>query len=356
MRKNLDGNDSSATRLLLIAKFTFFVVIACAFVITLIYVGNFKDFPKAQTTDVWGQVGDFFGGVLNPIIGIATIYLVLISILIQRRELDLTRIEMQATSEALTKQGDIAKLQVFEQTFFSWLSNYKELVNAISITSKTFADEENIHAYSTVFSAPLSRDSRPLAFVQLSGLTALAKMWRYSDSQKYFEGEIGNETLDPDNLISEIQKIDGDMYLSEQDKTSQITYKLVLLEEKLQEEWDMFYKKNGFQVDSPLRTLFGLISWIDNHNQVTKKDKWHYVEIILAHLSQLEIHLLYFYGRYHRNDTHRKLYENFALLREIDTTDLIVKCIDMYRELSPNVYNWSVFDPISAKNNYLNDD
>lgn len=51
-----------------------------------------------------GTVGDFFGGVINPILTFITIYLLLVSIRIQREELEATRAEMQAA----TQQAEIS--------------------------------------------------------------------------------------------------------------------------------------------------------------------------------------------------------------------------------------------------------
>jgi len=52
----------------------------------------------------FGTIGDFFGGVVNPILTFITIYLLLVSIRIQREELEATRAEMQAA----TAQAEIS--------------------------------------------------------------------------------------------------------------------------------------------------------------------------------------------------------------------------------------------------------
>lgn len=44
---------------------------------------DFSDEAAAR----WGQFGDYMGGVLNPIIGLFTLFLVLLSIRIQRKEM-----------------------------------------------------------------------------------------------------------------------------------------------------------------------------------------------------------------------------------------------------------------------------
>lgn len=52
----------------------------------------------------FGTIGDFFGGVINPILTFITIYLLLVSIRIQRDELEATREEMKEA----TKQAEIS--------------------------------------------------------------------------------------------------------------------------------------------------------------------------------------------------------------------------------------------------------
>lgn len=60
-------------------------------------------------TGVWGQFGDFAGGTLNPIFGFLTVMLLVLSIRVQKEELEETRKELANSSAALELQAKIAK-------------------------------------------------------------------------------------------------------------------------------------------------------------------------------------------------------------------------------------------------------
>lgn len=80
----------------------------------IFYSFNFGSSLSAKT-DVWGQFGDFIGGVINPIIGIITIFILALAYKAQRdelretrNELRLSRIEQANASRALSDQNEIA--------------------------------------------------------------------------------------------------------------------------------------------------------------------------------------------------------------------------------------------------------
>lgn len=56
-----------------------------------------------------GQLGDFLGGTLNPIFGFLTVCLLLWSVFIQRKELKLTRDELERSAEALNGQLNLSQ-------------------------------------------------------------------------------------------------------------------------------------------------------------------------------------------------------------------------------------------------------
>ena len=60
----------------------------------------------------FAQFGDFVGGTLNPILGFATVALLIWSINIQMRELRLTREELKATKEEAALSREAMQQQV----------------------------------------------------------------------------------------------------------------------------------------------------------------------------------------------------------------------------------------------------
>lgn len=71
-------SDNSLTILVVIILLA---VVSAAFVIGF-YVVSFKGIASAAT---WGQVGDFFGGTLNPIFGFLSVMALLLALVIQSR-------------------------------------------------------------------------------------------------------------------------------------------------------------------------------------------------------------------------------------------------------------------------------
>lgn len=98
---------------------------ALAAAVVLIYRLQFgPDLAKEQS--VWGAFGDYVGGLLNPLLGLVTISLLLLTYRLQQIELADTRTELKT-------QNDILSLQSFEQTFFTWLNSHSELVRDLRL-------------------------------------------------------------------------------------------------------------------------------------------------------------------------------------------------------------------------------
>ena len=83
-----------------------------------------------------GAWGDFFGGVLNPILTFLTFMGLLITIVLQQKELKEARNEFARQSEALEKQQYEMTVQSFDNKFFQML----ELFNFVKINVKSEFD------------------------------------------------------------------------------------------------------------------------------------------------------------------------------------------------------------------------
>lgn len=59
---------------------------------------------KPGGPEAWGQFGDFIGGVVNPVIGVATVLLIATTLRETRNEARLTRYEMQSQHKAMEQQ------------------------------------------------------------------------------------------------------------------------------------------------------------------------------------------------------------------------------------------------------------
>jgi hypothetical protein len=74
----------------------------------------------------FGAWGDFFGGVLNPILTFLTFMGLLITIVLQQSELKESRKEFKRSADALVEQSHHLRRQKFETTFFNMISFLNE--------------------------------------------------------------------------------------------------------------------------------------------------------------------------------------------------------------------------------------
>ncbi|WP_020184530.1 putative phage abortive infection protein [Methylopila sp. 73B] len=111
----------------------------------------------------WGPAGDFAGGILNPILTFCTFLIVVSTITVQMRELQLsreelrlsreeiklTRAEAARSAEALEQQVKAVKRQSFEATFFQMLTLFANIVKDIEVpdgNGKTARGQQAIQA------------------------------------------------------------------------------------------------------------------------------------------------------------------------------------------------------------------
>jgi hypothetical protein len=147
-----DGNNWSSSELPRALAYVFATVFAVAALAALVYWLQFYvrlDRPLSTDPEAWGQLGDYVGGILNPIIALAALLLLAVGVRIQnetfreaREQLALQRVELEQTrailkqqSQELAIQADAAQRQVFEATFFRLLESLRRLVEAYEISA-----------------------------------------------------------------------------------------------------------------------------------------------------------------------------------------------------------------------------
>jgi len=130
----------------------FAVVVTAAAAIAFIYWLQFYvhlERPLSRDPAEWGQLGDYLGGILNPIIALAALLLLAIGVRIQnetlreareqlalqRAELEQTRAVLKQQSDELAQQSEAARRQVFESTFFQMLQSLRRLVEGYEISA-----------------------------------------------------------------------------------------------------------------------------------------------------------------------------------------------------------------------------
>jgi hypothetical protein len=141
----------------------FLIFIGLLFLLTLYIKGTTKD-----SVIMLGTVGDFFGGMLNPLFALLGLFALLATIKIQSKELKkaskqlkLSKKEMKRSSKALEEQSLSIKLQNFENTFFNMLDLYNSIVHNIMFEklSEGQRDIKNI-----IYNAPINNSQRMYFF------------------------------------------------------------------------------------------------------------------------------------------------------------------------------------------------
>ncbi|HJS15896.1 hypothetical protein [Rheinheimera sp.] len=115
-----------------IILFFFIAMVLC------LYLWKFNGLAFGDTADVWGQMGDYFGGMLNPIFAFASFMALLYTIKIQSEELRLSREELAASSKAQQESSKALELQTFEQTFFSQIEYILKLQSRFEVDKTSF--------------------------------------------------------------------------------------------------------------------------------------------------------------------------------------------------------------------------
>lgn len=122
------------------------IIGVCAAAATLVIIGAViwhfwvgSDIPfiaiaNYQSAAYWGQIGDFIGGLLNPLLSFVALMAVLYSVNMQRRELKLARGDARENYRIQIQQRQNFERQNFESVFFRLLDIHARLVKELKVT------------------------------------------------------------------------------------------------------------------------------------------------------------------------------------------------------------------------------
>lgn len=85
-----------------------------SFCIIVIFTVNFWGHPRSPNIEQWGQTGDYFGGMLNPVLSFASI---LVTIFIAREVQSLNVQQLQQQSRLLKQQLQFQALSAYVKEF-----------------------------------------------------------------------------------------------------------------------------------------------------------------------------------------------------------------------------------------------
>lgn len=290
MKNNIEvaTDNVDPVRKLLNAALTGFAAVAVlSFFALLAYFMKFgPELSDKQGT--WGEFGDFFGGLINPVVGLVTVFLVLVSISIQRRELQLSLKELKASNQAMGVQNKTMALQSFEQTFFAWLASYRELVSSVTALD-TREEDAGKPAHS------------------VTGRDAMLVVWQLFMSPHALLNQLrGRLTMPEYGHFIDHRQINA--------QSMAVVHQVII------ERWNAAYKAHEHHLDSLLRTLFRLIMWIDeqDENLIDRTKKWQYVAIIRSQISRVEAVYLFYNGYTKRGANFNYYINRYALFDNLD--------------------------------------
>ncbi len=260
------------------------VAVAAGVVITRAYFIKYGEVPGDPAS--WGQLGDYLGGVLNPVFGFLSVFALLVALVLQTRELKLSRESLKATlkeqaesSKALALQNKAIQRQSFEQTFFAWLGTYREVLREIS-------GEEGAH-----------------------GRAALKQIWLdwMTDYRWKSVSAVKRQKRPIMEVIANLM-LGGLEGVSSSEQCQDVSRAAAAA-------WEKLYCLHEIQLDSVFRVLYRLLKWIDDQpvELLGDADKWLYTGIVRSQLSWIEMVFLFYNGMTQRGRKFKWLAERYAM-------------------------------------------
>lgn len=215
----------------------------------------------------FGSIGDFIGGILNPIFGFLGLFALLATIRLQNKELrnsskelKLTRKEAHKSSKALNKQSKSIKLQNFENTFFNMIDLHNEIVRSIDLSGSIRINGKiNSHEISSFIHGAFDSNSR----ASLVSIEKELKFLLYSYNSFPNYEEDSNYKM---NLLKNQQNNTNELYL-------------------------LFYKTYEPYLSHYFRNIYQILKFISNAKDIDKK---FYANIFRSQLSEYELRLLFY--------------------------------------------------------------
>ena len=216
----------------------------------------------------WGQMGDYFGGILNPILAFFSLLMICYTLWLQIEE--------------SAKSARFNAIQRFESMLFELVRLHRENLDSIDLWSKDQNREVE------------GRDCFP-AFLG----------WIRTNFGK----------VDPQPS----------------------------LRDTIAEAYRVFYEDYGkkSEVGHYFRNLYHIFKYIDESPLLTRRERNKYAKIVRAQLSSAEAALLFFNGLHPRGRNFVRYIEEFALLQDLDETDLDLPGVS--ESEMHQIYNKSAF-------------
>ncbi|WP_122659195.1 putative phage abortive infection protein [Pseudomonas viridiflava] len=159
-----------------------------------------------DTAQYWGQVGDFVGGILNPLLSFCALMAVLYNLSLQREELALARKDAKEAQRIQNNQSIIFETQNFESVFFRLLDVHSKLADSVRVSRKFGDGSVGYEAFSYVtkrYFSLLPRSDR----INLSDEERRARV--RTSAQTFIDEEVGGFGHYFRNIYQILKYVDG---------------------------------------------------------------------------------------------------------------------------------------------------
>jgi len=276
--------------LLMAAYWIVAIVILAALFVLWMYFNAFRRHELSGDPGDWGAFGDYVGGIINPIVGIATVILIFLTLILQRRELQASLEEFRSAHKSSVVQG-------FEQSLFSWLANYHLL---LSSTKSKFGGEGR-QALTTMYEQCFSSE------------VVMKKCYAAN----------GGTVLDDEEAKIHLEEMRSAAAQGDSDEKNSFSnvFGMALW------EYRAVFRMHRAELDAVFRTLYRLLRWIDT-SELDNEQKWHYFALVRAQLSWIELVFILYNTLTPAGEKFARLANDYALFDNLeDAPDEVIDAI-----------------------------
>lgn len=198
----------------------FVIAIVGAITAVGLYTYHFWQTPISSDPTMWGALGDYLGGILNPFFGFFALLALLLTLKIQSEELHLSREEMTLTRRELEGSKEALNKQNFETTFFNMLKSQRDITNNMRVSPP----RQSIEFFLAEVKEPVYEGHKGIrhicraAFKNMKGQCTTNALQKSSNhTLKEYVGELSHYFKSTKTLINFVDKtsdIDHEFYIS----------------------------------------------------------------------------------------------------------------------------------------------
>lgn len=235
-------NKKSIVKILLILS----IVLCIMGILSPVIIRNNIVIEGLKLNEISGWIGD----IMSPFFGLASVILLIVTIILQRDDMIAHQDELQSTREDLNKQIQMIELQRFEGTFFNLLSFHNDFISSMKseLICVNIKKEQNI-----------------------SGKKCLEYL--YKEFQKNYEIKHIDYTFLDSSMMRDVEEE---------------------VREVVKLSYDKVYNKNEDYMSRYFTSLYHILKFIDISNSISYEEKKYYASLVRAHLTNYELALIFY--------------------------------------------------------------